>query len=574
MNAFAQAQVMSHDGMGASRLILEVRDLNVWFGQDGDSRRHVVKGVDLELYAGQCIALVGESGSGKSVTARSLIGLAGAGSRVEAANLTFEGETLLGRSDRWWRHVRGSKIGLILQDALVSLDPLRPVGKEIDEALWLHRWGDRASRREKILKILGQVGVPEPALRAKQRSGELSGGLRQRALIAAAIALHPNVVIADEPTTALDVTVQAQVLGVLKQMLARGTSIILISHDLAVVSKLADIIYVMRGGSIVEAGPRDRVLNRPRHRYTQQLIDAVPSEHTKGTRLSADGGVLRPGLFSQSRGRSSNNRVPLLDARNIVKTFRSPDGIRRTVVKGVSFTLARGETLGIVGESGSGKSTLARVALSLETPDSGEVRFEGRIWTGAVPAEQRQIRKRISVVYQDPLSSFDPRWRVSRILTDAITLANPSRAQDARQYAAALLEAVGLEPVHLDRWPLQMSGGQRQRVAIARAIATEPEIIILDEAVSALDVSVQAQILDLLTDLQAQLGISYLFISHDLGVIHHMSDRVLVMKDGKAVEQGTADQVFYHPKHAYTQSLLASLPRLEYAQLRMAASAR
>ena len=565
---------MAHEDAAAGRKVLEVRGLNVWFDGESGERRHVVRSVDLDLAAGQCIALVGESGSGKSVTARSLVGLAGEGATVEAGTLAFEGETLLGRGDRWWRRLRGSKVGLILQDALVSLDPLRPIGKEIGEALALHGWGTRATRRDKVLEILAQVGVPEPALRARQRPGELSGGLRQRALIASAIALHPKVVIADEPTTALDVTVQAQVLGVLKQMLARGTSVILISHDLAVVSKLADVIYVMQGGSIVEAGPADAVLQRPRHPYTQQLIDAVPSEHTKGTRLSAETRVSARELFPAERDRLAEEAAPLLEVRDVIKSFRGPDRVRRAVVRNVSFKLGRGETLGIVGESGSGKSTLARVALSLETPDGGEVRFLGRSWTHAAPAEQREIRKRISVVYQDPLSSFDPRWRVSRILTDAIALANPSPAGRVRDRAVELLEAVGLGSAHLDQWPLRLSGGQRQRVAIARAIATRPEVIVLDEAVSALDVSVQAQILDLLSDLQTQLGVSYLFISHDLGVIHHMSDRVLVMQNGAAVEQGTADQVFYQPRHGYTQTLLAALPRLEYAQLRTAASAR
>jgi len=558
----------------AGKKLLEARGLNVWFtGQNGE-RKHVVKGVDLELRAGKCIALVGESGSGKSVTARSLVGLAGDNAIVAADALELEGETLLGRSDSWWRRVRGSRIGFILQDALVSLDPLRPVGREINEALSLHGWGTRQMRRDKVLQTLTEVGVPEPELRARQRPGELSGGLRQRALIASAIALHPDIVIADEPTTALDVTVQAQVLGVLKQMLARGTSVILISHDLAVVAKLADAILVMQDGEIVEAGPSSQVLSRPQHPYTQQLIDAIPSEHTKGTRLSANDGVFTHQLFAPSASPLFLHEAPLLEARNVVKGFKGPDGIRRTVVKGVSFSLGRGETLGIVGESGSGKSTVARIALSLETPDSGEVRFLGEAWSHATPAEQQKIRKRIAVVYQDPLSSFDPRWRVSRILTDAITLGDPKHASRARNRAAELLETVGLTAAHLDQWPLRMSGGQRQRVAIARAIATNPEVIVLDEAVSALDVSVQAQILDLLSDLQTQLGVSYLFISHDLGVIHHMSDRVLVMQNGIAVEQGTADEIFYNPKHSYTQKLLESLPRLEYAKLRLAASSR
>ena len=554
--------------------ILNVSGLNVWFAGEHGERKHVVKGVDLELRAGQCVALVGESGSGKSVTARSLVGLAGEGAIVEAEALELEGETLLGRSDAWWRHVRGVKIGFIQQDALVSLDPLRPVGKEIEEALSLHDWGTRATRREKVLQTLAEAGVPEPGLRARQRPGELSGGLRQRALIASAVALHPAIVIADEPTTALDVTVRAQVLGLLKQMLGRGTSVILISHDLAVVSKLAAVVLVMRGGSIVGAGASDQVLSHPRHPYTRQLIDAIPSEHTKGTRLNVNDCVTTHELFPSPRARVADNEAPLLEACRIVKSFRGPDRVRRTVVKDVSFTLGRGETLGIVGESGSGKSTLAHIALSLETPDSGEVRFLGRPWTNAPTAEQREIRKRVAVGYQDPLSSFDPRWPVSRILTDAIALGDPVHARRARDRAIQLLQAVGLGSAHPDQWPLRMSGGQRQRVAIARAIATHPEVIVLDEAVSALDVSIQAQILDLLSDLQEQLQVSYLFISHDLGVIHHMSNRVLVMQNGNAVEQGTADEVFYNPRHFYTQRLLQSLPRLEYTKMRVAASTR
>jgi peptide/nickel transport system ATP-binding protein len=446
--------------------------------------------------------------------------------------------------------VRGSKVGFILQDALVSLDPLRPVGKEIAEALALHGWGNAASRQQKVQTLLEEVGVPQAAYRASQRPGELSGGLRQRALIASAIALHPDVLIADEPTTALDVTVQAQVLEVLRQMLDRGTSVILISHDLAVVAKIADQILVMQGGSIVEAGTAQQVLQQPQHAYTQGLINAIPSEHTKGQRLS--------GSASSVPIRSvTPSAEVLLEARHIVKRFRG-----HSAVDDVSFSLKRGETLGVVGESGSGKTTLSRIALALETPDSGEVLFAGQPWSHASAADQRAIRRQIAVVYQDPLSSFDPRWRVADILLDAIALDRHAPTQTPRERAISLLQSVGLGAEHLTQWPARMSGGQRQRVAIARAIATHPKVIVLDEAVSALDVTIQAQILDLLSDLQAQLGVSYLFISHDLGVIHHMSDRVLVMQNGQAVEQGAADEVFYRPRHPYTQTLLASLPRL------------
>ncbi|MRT23545.1 dipeptide ABC transporter ATP-binding protein [Enterobacteriaceae bacterium RIT697] len=530
--------------------VIDVRGLNIWASSESGPPRHIVKNVSFALQRGQCLALVGESGSGKSVTARSLVGLAGEGLQVQAATLSLHGETLQQRSDSWWRQVRGSKVGFILQDALVSLDPLRPVGKEIAEALALHGWGNAASRQQKVQTLLEEVGVPQAAYRASQRPGELSGGLRQRALIASAIALHPDVLIADEPTTALDVTVQAQVLEVLRQMLDRGTSVILISHDLAVVAKIADQILVMQGGSIVEAGTAQQVLQQPQHAYTQGLINAIPSEHTKGQRLS--------GSASSVPIRSvTPSAEVLLEARHIVKRFRG-----HSAVDDVSFSLKRGETLGVVGESGSGKTTLSRIALALETPDSGEVLFAGQPWSHASAADQRAIRRQIAVVYQDPLSSFDPRWRVADILLDAIALDRHAPTQTPRERAISLLQSVGLGAEHLTQWPARMSGGQRQRVAIARAIATHPKVIVLDEAVSALDATIQAQILDLLSDLQAQLGVSYLFISHDLGVIHHMSDRVLVMQNGQAVEQGAADEVFYRPRHPYTQTLLASLPRL------------
>ncbi|MCI2264485.1 dipeptide ABC transporter ATP-binding protein [Sediminivirga luteola] len=555
--------VASTDIAVGNDLRLRVRGLNVSFRRNDDPPTQVVKDVGFDLQRGECIALVGESGSGKSVTARTLLGLAGENSIVQAEALELDDETLINRSDAWWRGVRGSKVGFILQDALVSLDPLRPVGKEIAEAVALHRSMARSARRAAVVELLERVGVPEPEIRAKQRPGELSGGLRQRALIASAIALDPGIVIADEPTTALDVTVQAQVLAVLEQMIAGGTSVILISHDLAVVSRVADRVLVMKGGEIVEAGETEQILRAPQHAYTRQLIDAVPSEHTKGTRLSHEGRVAAAELFPDRAAPDVQGDVPLLEARGVTKSFRGPDKVRRTVVNEVSFQLKHGETLGIVGESGSGKSTLARIALCLETPDQGEVTFKGKPWSAAPPGVRRSIRRRIAVVYQDPLSSFDPRWRISRILTDAIRLGDPANAGRARERAVELLEAVGLGRVHLDAWPLRMSGGQRQRVAIARALATNPEVIVLDEAVSVLDVSVQAQILDILADLQQQLGVSYLFISHDLGVIHHISDRVLVMQNGLAVEQGDADAIFSNPREPYTRKLLESLPRLE-----------
>ncbi|MET0843046.1 MAG: ABC transporter ATP-binding protein [Mycetocola sp.] len=541
---------------------LSVHNLNVGFTRGGEFHK-VVKDVSFDLYSGQCIAIVGESGSGKSVTARTIVGLTGRNSTVDSTALTLDDEDLTTVSSKRWRQIRGRRIGFILQDALVSLDPLRPVGKEIEEALKLHGWGDRSSRKRKVVELLDSVGVPLPAQRARQRPDELSGGLRQRALIASALALDPEIIIADEPTTALDVTVQAQVLSLLADTKQRGVSIILISHDLSVVSHLADHILVMKGGVVVESGAAQQVLTDPQHEYTKSLIGAVPGEHTRGRRLGPELDIVataHPAVFAEE---FADYAGPVLEAKNLVKRFRSPDGSLSTAVHDVSFELEPGTTLGIVGESGSGKSTTARIALALTEADEGSVTLLGREWTSIKETQRRKLRKRISVVYQDPLSSFDPRWNTERILLDAVTDEEPRTTAEKKARVRELIRQVGLTDDILPRFPLQLSGGQRQRVAIARALAPSPSVIVLDEAVSALDVSIQAQILDLLVELQKQIGLSYLFISHDLGVISHISDKVLVMKDGAVVERGTADDVFNRPQHPYTQQLVASLPTLD-----------
>ncbi|KRB73399.1 ABC transporter ATP-binding protein [Nocardioides sp. Root190] len=540
--------------------LLHVEGLRVSF-----AGTEVVKGISFTAYAGRCLAIVGESGSGKSVTARTVVGLTGAGSEVSVDRLELGDRDLSGLGERQWRRIRGKEVGFVLQDALVSLDQLRKVGHEVAEPLAVHGVGDRRARAAKAIELLESVGVPEPEVRAAQRPYELSGGLRQRALIASAIALDPPLVIADEPTTALDVTVGAQVLDLLAASKSRGTSIILISHDLAVVARLADDVAVMKGGEIVEHGPVEDILRNPQHAYTKALLDAVPSEHTRGTHL------VRPADGEEKTVRSRrpvDRGRPLIEARHLVKAFRGPDGKDREVVRDVSFEVFSGETLGIVGESGSGKTTTARIALALTPPTSGEVLLRGEPWSALGLRQRRPARSRIGVVYQDPLSSFDPRWSVDRILADALSRGPrpPANATEARRRSLELLEQVGLGHGHLTSAPLRLSGGQRQRVAIARALAPEPELIVCDEPVSALDVSVQAQVLDLLTDLQDELGVTYLFISHDLGVIHHMCDRILVMKDGEVVESGGADEVFDRPRHPYTQQLLTALPRLEVAR--------
>ncbi|PPL20514.1 dipeptide ABC transporter ATP-binding protein [Microterricola pindariensis] len=517
--------------------LLDVAGLSVRFGAET-----VVQGVDLALRPGECVAIVGESGSGKSVTARALLGLAGARAEVRADRLVVAGRDLRRATERQWRAIRGTEVGLILQDALVSLDPLRPIGREIGDAIRLHERGGAGAVQARVRALLERVAMPDPDAAMRRRSGELSGGLRQRALIAAALALNPPIVIADEPTTALDVSVQARILELLAEITAQGTALLLISHDLAVVSALADRVLVMRGGRVIEQGSTAEVLGAPQEEYTKRLIAAVPDHAPRAAQPGRPAHPARPAVLA---------------VEGVSRSF-ARDGGRVQAVDGVSLELGRGETLGLVGESGSGKSTLARILLGLETPDAGTVRLDGEDWAPLPERGRRARRHRIGAIYQDSLSSFDPRWSVGRILRDA------SRGAGVPE----LLGQVGLAPELAARHPLTLSGGQRQRVSIARALAAEPEILICDEPVSALDVTVQAQILELLGRLQRERGLSMLFISHDLGVIRQLSDRVAVMQAGRVVEQGEAAALFARPGHAYTAQLLADAPRLSVGRVR------
>ncbi|MEU3563956.1 ABC transporter ATP-binding protein [Kitasatospora sp. NPDC006786] len=535
--------------------IVELEGLSVEFGH-GRQRTTAVAGVSLSLSAGECLALVGESGSGKSVTARTLVGLTAPGAAVRAERFLVEGRDAAAFGEREWRRVRGRTVALVLQDALSALDPLRRVGTEVGEPLLAHRVLPKAEVPGRVEELLGDVGVPEPAERARQYPHQLSGGLRQRALIASALAAGPRVLVADEPTTALDVTVQAQVLDLLGELKAEGTALLLISHDLAVVARLADRIAVMKDGRIVESGPADRVLGAPEHPYTRMLLAAAPDPDRPGPAPAADAQERKQ---EQDQGQEQDR---LLTARGLVKRYRTPDGGLREAVADVSFTLAPGETLGIVGESGSGKSTTAQLVMGMLAPDAGEVLLDGRPWSALPERERRPARAAVQLVHQDPLASFDPRFTVRRILAEALAVAGVARGAARRERAVGLLTQVGLGEQHLERRPRSLSGGQRQRVAIARALATGPRLLVCDEPVSALDVSVQAQVLELLARLRAELGLAMLFISHDLAVVRQVSDRVLVMKDGRAVEYGPAERVFRSPEHPYTRQLLAAVPRL------------
>ncbi|NJP27304.1 ABC transporter ATP-binding protein [Microbispora hainanensis] len=536
------AVTRAHPAAGAAPLVA-VEDLRVSFPASGVE---AVRGVSLSIAPGECVALVGESGSGKSVTARSLIGLAGPGATVRASAFRVGGGDALTFGPREWRRLRGRFAGLVLQDALVSLDPLRTVGAEITEVLAEHDVVPRRARPERVRELLAAVGIPDPETRVGQHPHQLSGGLRQRALIASAIAAEPELIIADEPTTALDVTVQAQILRLLADRKAAGTALLMISHDLAVVATMADRVLVMKDGLVVEDGPAREVLTTPRHDYTRALLAAVPSASTAPRRPSRSP-ASTPSLTPAPRD-------PVLAATGLSVAYGS-----RKAVDGVSFRLHAGETLGVVGESGSGKTTLARLALGLLAPDAGEVSLRGGPWSALPERRRRPLRPAIQVIAQNPLDSFDPRHTVGRLVTDPLSALPRGRR---RERAVELLGRVGLPPELLGRRPRELSGGQRQRVAIARALASRPEVLICDEPVSALDVSVQAQVLDLLAEIQAEDGTALLFISHDLGVVRHLSDRVLVMKDGRVVEEGDAGEVFRHPRHPYTRELLAAVPRL------------
>ncbi|GAA2033890.1 ABC transporter ATP-binding protein [Yaniella flava] len=551
-------------------LAANIQNLSVAFsGQHDDAL--VVHNVDLQIQAGECLAVVGESGSGKSVTARTLVGLTGANANITADAVELGGVDQLHNTAGQWRRIRGAEVGYILQDALVSLDPLRPIGREIDDALRIHTNLSKAQRTQRVLQLLTDVGIPEPEQRIHQRSGDLSGGLRQRALIASAIALDPPLLVADEPTTALDATVQQQILDLLTNYQQHGTALLLISHDLAVVGQLADRIAVMQAGHIVETGPSAEVLGNPQHPYTQRLIGAVPTDRPRGSRLAEDAVTISERQYAMITSQQQAQTVsaadtevtePLLVGTQLRKIYHNPDRSTRVAVDDVSFSLTRGTTLGIVGESGSGKSTVARLVLGLTRPDHGSVRFNGREWSALAERERRPDRRRIAAIYQDPLGSFDPQWTVEQILADALIDGGKLSRADRSDELVQLLETVGLAAVHLHRRPQNLSGGQRQRIAIARAIASGPEIIVCDEPVSALDVSIQAQVLDLLDVLQREFGFSYLFISHDLGVVQHVSDEIIVMREGTVVEAGRAHEVFNNPTHPYTRSLLASAPRL------------
>ena len=507
----------------------------------GADRTLAAEEVSLGVGAGETLCLVGESGSGKTVVGQAILGMLPPALPVSAGRVLLGGEPLPPQRDPAFLSLRGPRITVVFQDAAASLDPVMRVGRQIEEVMEVHGV-PRAGRRERAVRALAEVALPDPEGAARAYPHELSGGQAQRVAIAMALLLEPELLIADEPTTALDVTTQAEILALLGSLkAAHGMGVLFVTHDFGVVEEIADRVAVMREGRIVEAGAAAQILSAPRHPYTRALLAAAHPE-------------------ADRRARGAD--APVMEARDLSLTYRSGPFWRRretAAVRSVSLSVGRGRTLGVVGESGSGKSSLARLLLRLEEPEAGAIRFEGRDVTRLRGAELRALRRAVQVVLQDPWSALDPRQPVCRAIAEGPVIHGTPRAE-ALARAGELLALTGLSPQAGDRLPHEFSGGQRQRICIARALALEPRLLIADEAVSALDVQVRAQILDLFAQMQARFGFAMVFITHDLRVARAISDDLLVMRAGAVVEHGPAERVFASPRHPYTKALLASAP--------------
>jgi len=529
--------------------ILSVEGLDVRLPAGGD-RPFALQGVSLELERNEILCVVGESGSGKSMTANAVLGLLPPGVRAVAGRILFDGSDLLTLAEDELRRVRGARVGMIFQEPMTALNPLRTIGDQIGEMFRIHTGLGRSEIGRRVLALLEEVHIPDPAAAARAYPHELSGGQRQRAMIAMALALEPAVLIADEPTTALDVTTQARILRLIRDLQRRkGTAVLFITHDFGVVAEIAHRVVVMQHGAVVEQGPAAAILNRPQHPYTQALIAAVPP--------------LAPPQHAQPVA-----GPPILTIEGVTKTYRSGQLFRRRTVdavRDVHLALAKGSTLGIVGESGSGKSTLARCIVRLLDPDAGSIRLDGIDLAALSRRELRARTRRVQMVFQDPYGSLNPRRRAGELVAQGPMVHGMPRAE-ALARARALFELVGLDPESVGRYPHEFSGGQRQRIGLARALALEPDVLVADEPVSALDVSVQAQVLRLLADLKERLGLSMIFITHDLRVAAQVCDRIAVMKEGIVVEEGVAAELFAAPRHAYTQALLAAVPGRGWTQ--------
>ena len=533
--------------------VLNVEGLKVSYATR-EGRREVVHGVSFDVDEGEVLALVGESGSGKSTTAHALIGLLPEGGRVDAGVVRLGGLDISGWSQKQLRTVRGAHVGLVPQDPGASLDPVRPIGVQVAELLRLHGHRDRKAVHARVIELLERVGLDDPDLRARQYPHELSGGMRQRVLIAIAIALKPKLIIADEPTSALDATVQRRILDLIDDLRReQGTSVLLVTHDLGVAADRAQRIVVLKDGVVVEQDSAQALLATPRDAYTRQLLLDAPALATEFRRPEAP-------LFLRDASAAAAENPYAVVATGLVKEFAARGREPFRAVEDVSFRVRRGTTHALVGESGSGKTTTARLVTRFLHPDAGTIELDGANIADLKGDALRQLRRRIQLVYQNPFSSLDPRQTIGQIVAEPLANFRTGSAAERRARAAELVDRVALPADVLGRSPRELSGGQRQRVAIARALAIRPDVVVLDEAVSALDVTVQARILELLEGLQRELGLTYLFISHDLAVVRRISHTVSVMRRGRIVDEGTTEDLFRNPTHEYTRELLAAVP--------------
>ncbi|MFN3733396.1 dipeptide ABC transporter ATP-binding protein [Comamonas testosteroni] len=550
MSALLQDRPTTTIPAAAAAPLLEVQDLIIAYRDHGGQEQRVVHGLSFSIAPGEVVALVGESGSGKTTTAQAVIGLLADNGRREQGSIRLQGTDVSDWSPARWNSIRGRVLSLVPQDPTTSLNPVRTVGDQVGEILRIHGLRDRAAVEARVIDLLTRVGLSQPALRARQYPHELSGGMRQRVLIAIAIALRPALIIADEPTSALDVTVQRRILDLIDELRREtGTAVLLVTHDLGVAADRAHRLIVMQGGRIQEQGPTLELLRNPQSAYTRRLLSDAPSL-TPAPRRTAPAAA------------AAATEDWAIEVEDLVHDFHAPGrgrGVFRAV-DGLSLRLRRGSTHAIVGESGSGKTTTIRDIVGLGRPTSGRIRIAGTELTGLRGEALRQLRRKVQLVYQNPFSSLDPRQRVFDIIEEPLLNFEPLPTQERRQRVLDMLERVDLPAAVLERRPHALSGGQRQRVAIARALVLQPEVVVLDEAVSALDVTVQAQILTLLAQLQQDLGLSYLFISHDLAVVRQIADTVSVLRAGKVVDAGSVEDVFLRPTSDYTRELMDAIP--------------
>ncbi|WP_146361275.1 ABC transporter ATP-binding protein [Arthrobacter yangruifuii] len=554
------------ENTAALQPLLEIRDLAISFSTS-NGEVQAVRNAHLTVMPGETVAIVGESGSGKSTTALAAIGLLDGNGRVSGGQIIFDGEDISHASEKRLQELRGNSIGMVPQDPMSNLNPVWKIGFQVKETL---RANGLPHTPADVAKVLEQAGLPDAERRAKQYPHEFSGGMRQRALIAIGLSCRPRLLIADEPTSALDVTVQRQILdhlGTLTDEL--GTAVLLITHDLGLAAERAQKVVVMYKGRVVESGPALEILTNPRHPYTRKLVESAPSLASKRIDSAKSLGVQSADLLTSEDSAKLKAADNVIEVKDLTKVFKLRSGLGKstdfTAVDNVSFDIKRGTTTAVVGESGSGKSTVARMVLNLETPTSGSIMYNGVDMTTLNTKRLFEFRRRVQPIFQDPYGSLDPMYNIFRTIEEPLRVHKIGTPKSREAKVRELLDQVALPSSVMRRFPNELSGGQRQRVAIARALALDPEVVICDEAVSALDVLVQAQILNLLADLQSELGLSYLFITHDLAVVRQIADFVCVMEKGKLVETGTTDEVFDAPQQDYTRALLAAIPgsRLE-----------